>query len=44
MIVKIEDHDTWIKERMNGIGGSESGSVVLKRAALAVQNGNRGSA
>ena len=28
MIVKIEDHDTWIKERMNGIGGSESGSVI----------------
>ena len=28
MIVKIEDHDTWIKERMNGIGGSESGSVL----------------
>lgn len=28
MIVKIEDHETWIKERMNGIGGSESGSVL----------------
>lgn len=28
MVVKIEDHDTWIKERMNGIGGSESGSVI----------------
>lgn len=28
MIVKIEDHDTWIKERMNGIGGSESGTVL----------------
>lgn len=28
MIVKIEDHETWLKERMNGIGGSESGSVL----------------
>ena len=27
-IVKIEDHETWLKERMNGIGGSESGSVL----------------
>lgn len=27
-IVKIEDHETWIKERMNGIGGSDSGSVL----------------
>lgn len=28
MIVKIEDHGTWIKERMNGIGGSECSSVI----------------
>jgi putative phage-type endonuclease len=27
-IVKIEDHETWLKERMYGIGGSESGSVL----------------
>ncbi len=27
-IVKIEDHETWLKERMNGIGGSESGTVL----------------
>ena len=28
IIVKIEDHETWLKERMNGIGGSESGTVL----------------
>lgn len=28
MIVKIEDHETWLKERMRGIGGSDSGSVL----------------
>lgn len=28
MIVKIEDHQTWLKERMRGIGGSDSGSVL----------------
>lgn len=28
MILKIEDRETWLKERMRGIGGSDSGSVL----------------
>lgn len=28
MVVKIEDHETWLKERMRGIGGSDAGSVL----------------
>lgn len=28
MILKIEDREEWLKERMRGIGGSDSGSVL----------------